>query len=221
MRALACCLLLLTVPAAAQEPLVTRLSLVETASRDVQDDRYVAVLQGQAQAADAAAAQAALNRTMTEALAAVDGRPDLVVRTAAYDVREERREGRPVRWVATQTLRLETGDRALLLDRIAALQALGIATRELGSLLSKQGHAAERDRLVAEALDGIARQAAVVAERLGLRVIGYAELSLDDIRPSPMPRAMMMEARAADAPVMTEGTSTVAVTIGATVLLGS
>jgi predicted secreted protein len=220
MRALALCLVLLAVPAAAQEPPVTRLNLMETASREVQDDRYVAVLQGRAEAADAAVAQTALNRTMGEALAAVDGRPDVVVRTVAYDVREDRREGRPLRWVATQTLRLETADRALLLDRTAALQSMGLATLELGSLLSREGHAAERDALVTEAMEGIRQQAALVAERLGLRVIGYAEINLDGMRPAPMPRAMMMEARAADAPVMTEGTSTVAVTVGATVLLG-
>ena len=218
MRALAFCLVLLAFPAAAQEPTVTRLSLMETASREVADDRYVAVLQARSEAAEAAAAQAALNRVMQEALAAVQDVAELHATTQGYRVDPRERDDTPTTWVAWQILRLETADRSLLLEHVATLQAMGLATQQLGSMLSRQGHDAHRDELVREALEGLRRQVDTVAATLGLTFEGFAEINLDGLRPMPMPRAMMAEARA-DAPVMTEGTSTVSVTVNATALL--
>lgn len=220
MRSLALVLLLVAaLPAAAQEPIMTRLTLAETATIEVADDRYMAVLEGHAEAADAAAAQAALNRQMQQALDAVAGLDALIATTQGYHVRERQIDDAPNRWIATQALRLETADRVLLLDRAAALQAMGLATRQLGSLLSTEAHDAQRDGLLTQALAAIARRAETVAEQLGLRVVGYAEINVDGFHPGPVPRAMAMDAAAAAPPVMTESRSTVAVTVNATVLL--
>ncbi len=221
MRAIAAAIaiLLVTQTAVANEPNVTRLNLGETASRDLADDRYVATLQGQGEGADAAAAQAALNRQMREALAAVADVDGLEATTESYWVQAREREDETVVWIARQSLRLETADRELLLDHVSPLQALGLSTQLLGSRLSAAGHASVRDELTAEALTALRDRAMMVAATLGLRFDGFAEVSLDGMRPMPMPRAAMMEARA-DAPVMTEGSSTVSVTVSATALMG-
>ncbi len=218
MRAIAVAVLLFALPAAAAEP-ATRLLLSETASREVADDRYVATLAGIVEAEDAATAQAELNRTMREALAAVEGIEDLRATTEGYWVQARERDEGTTTWIARQSLRLESADRDRILSHVGTLQTMGLATQQLGSMLSRQGHEAQREDLIREALVGLRLQAETVATVLDQRFLGFAEIDLDGARPMPMPRAMAMEARA-DAPVMTEGSSTVSVTVRAIARLG-
>ncbi|TVQ29566.1 MAG: DUF541 domain-containing protein [Geminicoccaceae bacterium] len=209
---------LVSLPAMASEPLVTRLALSETASVEVVDDRFVAVLAGQAEDTEARAAQAALNALMRQALDTVGAAEGLRITTEGYRVFGRERDDQPTLWVARQALRLETADREALLDHVASLQALGLMVQQLGSELSQEARDGARDALIAEAVTAVRRQAAAVAATLDTNVRGIAELQIDGARPMPMPRAMMMDAAAA-APVMTEGQTTVAVTVSATVLL--
>jgi uncharacterized protein YggE len=142
----------------------------------------------------------------------------LLATTEGYHVQRRDTEDAPTTWIARQTLRLETGDRDILLAEVGALQAQGLLTRSLGSTLSEAAHEAERTALIEAAIEGLRAQATTVANSLGLDFRGFAELQVDGARPMPMPRAMMMDA-AANAPVMTEGRSEVSVTITATALL--
>ncbi|MFW5679874.1 MAG: SIMPL domain-containing protein, partial [Pseudomonadota bacterium] len=184
-------LLLLALPVAApaaDEPAPTRVGLIETASRELPDDLFVAQLQGEHEAATAAEAQAALNRAMQQALARVTGVEGLRATTEGYHVHRRDPEGASTSWIARQTLRLESADRDVLLAEVGALQVQGLATRSLGSTLSEAAREAEHTALIEAAIEGLRKQASTVANALGQEFRGFAELQVDGARPMPMPR---------------------------------
>lgn len=215
-------LLLTATPALAAEP--TRLALAETASREVSNDRVVALLEGRVEAPTPAAAQARLNETMAEALDIAEGADDIDVRTTGYSVRPIFHDDRVTQWVATQGLRLETASREALLTLAGRLQETGLAVEHLGGRLSDEAADALRDELMVEALEAMNARARLAATTLGLTFDGWEQVGLDGVR--PLPRAPMMEARAmaadvghATLPVMTETLTTVTVTVTGTGLL--
>lgn len=213
-------LLLAATPALAAEP--TLLRLQEIAEREVTNDRFTAHLEGRAEADTAAAAQAALNARMADALARAAAAPAVDAELVAYDVFTRERENAPPRWTATQTLALETADRAALLPLVGELQAQGLAVNRLAAHLSRDAARALRDELTRGALESLSRRAELTAASLGLKHTGWVELALDS--PSPGPRPMYAEARAmSDAapmpPALTVGTTTVRVTVRATARL--
>ena len=200
------------------------LAIAETAGREVRDDRFFATLQGRVVAAEPAGAQAELNALMADALDAVPQTAELRVETGAYTVRPERDDdGEVERWVAVQALALDGGDRAALVDAVATLQELGLATRALGSRLSEERADDVRDELIRAAAAAVRARAAVAAAAFDQDVTGWRELRIDGAR--PMPRAMRADAAPAAAaaapPALSVGTTTVRVTIEATAELAA
>jgi predicted secreted protein len=208
--------LLAAVPVRAGE-----LTLAESARREVEDDRFTARLEGRAVAADPATAQAELNTLMADALAAVPAAAELDVQTGAYDVRPRSDDDRVERWIARQTVTLDGADRTAVVDTVATLQELGLATLGLGTRLSEASAGALRDALIREAIEALRAQAAVAAEALDQEVAGWLAVRIDGARPEP--RALMAEAATARAapPALTVGTTTVRVTVEGTAELAN
>ncbi|MEO1093173.1 MAG: SIMPL domain-containing protein [Pseudomonadota bacterium] len=223
MRALAFCLLLLAVPAAAHDAVQTRLTLQATATREVADDRFVAHLEGRGEAPTAAAAQAELNERMAEALALLEAAPALEIETASYSVRAVEREGQPRRWIAAQGVRIETDDADTLLERVGELQSLGMAVGQLGSRLAPATERELHEALLPEAIAALRTRAEQAAAALGLSFSHFSDVNLDG---TPTPRPVRLEAVAMDAmavraapPVIASGRTTVRVGVAATAIL--
>lgn len=196
------------------------LSLSETASREVENDRFTARLEGRASADDPATAQAELNALMADALAAVTAAPALEVETGAYDVRpqpdpEPDDDGDVERWIARQTLSVDGAERAAIVDTVATLQARGLATLGLGSRLSDARADGVRDALVREAVAALRARADLAAAAFDQEITDWLTVRIDGAR--PLPRAMQADTATATAPpALTVGTTTVRVTVEAT-----
>jgi len=218
LRLLTTALLLLTAPLA----YAGELSLAETAAREVDNDRFTAQLEARATAADPTAAQAELNALMAEALAAIPADAALEAETGAYDVRPLRDDDdRVERWLARQTLTLDGGDRTAVVDAVATLQGLGLATQGLGARLSEARADAVRDELIRAAIAAMRARAEVAAQALDQEVAGWLAVRIDGARTAP--RALRAEAMMADAapPALTVGTTTVRVTVEGTAELAT
>jgi len=217
LRLLTTALLLLTAPLA----YAGELSLAETAAREVDNDRFTAQLEARATAADPTAAQAELNALMAEALAAIPADAALEAETGAYDVRPLSDDDRVERWLARQTLTLDGGDRTAVVDAVATLQGLGLATQGLGARLSEARADAVRDELIRAAIAAMRARAEVAAQALDQEVAGWLAVRIDGARTAP--RALRAEAMMADAapPALTVGTTTVRVTVEGTAELAT
>jgi len=208
---LVACLALLAASAA----VATELNLSASAAREVENDRFVAALAGRTTATDTVAAQAALDRLMQQALATLADVEALSIETRGYAVRPERPDDGPERWIAEQTLALESGEREALVAAVDALQPLGLAVRHLGARLSEARAAAARAELVRAAAAELEADAARTAAAFGLEFAGWTRLDLDGARPAP--RAAMMQAAAADSPpALIAGRTTVRVKVDGT-----
>ncbi len=218
MRLLTTALLLLAAPLAH----AGELTLAETAGREVANDRFTAQLEARATAADPEAAQAELNVLMADALAAIPADAALEAETGAYDVRPQRDDDRVERWIARQMLTLDGADRAAVVDTVAVLQGLGLATRGLGARLSEARADGVRDDLIRAAIGAMRARAAVAAEALDQEVVGWLAVSIDGARPAPRTlRAEAMTADAAPPPTLTVGTTMVRVTVEGTAELAT
>jgi predicted secreted protein len=200
------------------------LSLSETASREVENDRFTARLEGRTTADDPATAQAELNALMADALAAVADAPALEVETGAYDVRpqpdrepddDDDGDADVERWIARQTLSVDGAERAAIVDTVATLQARGLATLGLGSRLSDARADGVRDALVREAVAALRARADLAAAAFDREITDWLTVRIDGAR--PLPRAMQADTATATAPpALTVGTTTVRVTVEAT-----
>jgi len=214
---IACLIVLLAAPLAR----AGELSLAETASRDVENDRFTARLEGRVTAGESATAQAELNALMAEALAAVADAPALEVETGAYVVRPDQDDdGEVERWIARQTLILDGAERTAIVAAVAALQERGLATLGLGSRLSEARADGVRDALLREAVAALRARADVAAAAFDQAIAGWLTVRIDGAR--PMPRAMQADTAAgATPPALTVGTTTVRVTVEATAALAA
>lgn len=204
----------------------TVLNLSATGSHVTAPDKMVAVLTVQANAQTAAAAQAALNHAMTQALAtarAVDG---VAATTGGYNVAEidDRLKATKPVFQANQELNLTmaaTGGMppAAFTELAGKLQQQGLLLETIGGALSAKGEDAAR---AAATLDGIGRlkaQAAAVAQALGDTVAGITSLSINSNNISPVGPRMMMAMAAAAPPQVAPGPMTVTVNIDAVIAL--
>ena len=174
---------LLALPAAAQE---TRLRVSETGTARREPDEIQAALRAEFRNAQAAQAQAAVNRAITAALEAarqVQG----VVATTSRATANRPELGRD--WVASQTLTLRGPDPVALLDLAGRLQQAGLAVTELSWRLTEAPTRAAREEAARDALRQIRARAAMVADELGMQVSLLRDIYLDTAADGPMPMA--------------------------------
>jgi predicted secreted protein len=216
-------LALLTLPSAAlaqTAPPDTELHLGESAEVTRAPDEVVAVLRAEARAGSAAAAQEAVNRSVTAAVARARGVAGVRVATGGYwtgRVDDNRA------WVASQQVTLRSGEGAPLLELVGALQGQGLAMSQLSWTLTRETQRAAREEASRLALDALRRRAEAVAQQLGLQVAGLKEVRIDvpERMPRPMaaPMAAASRSSAAPPPVAIAEDIVVAATVQAVVVL--
>lgn len=203
-RLLALILLGLPIAAAAQPaqppPVAeTELHLGETAEVARAPDEVIAVLRAEARAGSAAAAQEAVNRTATAAVARAQAVQGVRVATGGYwtgRVDDNRA------WVASQQITLRSAEGAPLLDLVGTLQGQGLAMSSLTWTLTRDTQRTAREEASRLALDALRRRADAVAAQLGLQVVGLKEVRIDAPQgmPRPMAAPMVASMRSASGP---------------------
>lgn len=210
----------LALSARAQE---TKLRLSETGTARRIPDEIVAHLRAEARAANAAAAQEAVNRAMAAALERARGVSAVRATTGRAGAYRTERPNAAPEWVAQQALTLRaSGEPAPLLALVGQLQGQGLAISDLSWQLSDALARDARDEATREALRLVRARAELVARELGLRVSALREVALDvQEHARPMPRGAMAMAAARDAgpAVSAPEEISVAVTAGAELTL--
>ncbi|MGG5819296.1 SIMPL domain-containing protein [Falsiroseomonas sp. HW251] len=177
----------------------TELHIGESAEVSRTPDEIVATLRAEARAANAAAAQEAVNRAITAAVARARGVPGVRVATGGYWTNrvDDNRA-----WIASQQLTLRGNDGAAVLELVGALQGQGMVTGGLQWTLKPETQREAREEASRLALDALRRRADAVAQQLGLQVAGLKEIRIDvpDRMPRPMAAPMAASARAASGP---------------------
>jgi predicted secreted protein len=207
--------------AQAAEP---RLTLGESAERELVQDRLTVSLRVEATAATAAAVQADVNRRMEAALARARAVSGIRVETTGYWTYEERPANQPRRWRGQAGLNLVGSDTGAVLALAGALQETGLAMSGMRFELTPESARAVQDELTADALRRVRARADKAADAIGMRVVGIVEMRVGDAggavpQPRPMMRASAMAADAAP-PVAEPGLAIVRIEVEAVFRLG-
>ncbi len=200
-----------------------RLTLRESAERELQQDRLTVSLRVEATGPTAAAVQADVNRRMEAALSRARGISGVRAETTGYWTYEERPANQPRRWRGQAGLNLVGSDTGAALALAGALQETGLAMSGMRFDLTPEASRAVQDELTADALKRVRARADKAADAIGMRVIGIVEMRVGDAGgegPRPMPRMAMAAAQAASAPVAEPGLAIVRVEVEAAFRLG-
>jgi predicted secreted protein len=197
----------------------TVLDFSETASVMVQPDEIAASLQSEATAPEPAAAQAAVNRMMAQALDAARQAKGVTPATGQYAVwlASAPSPGAASAWRASQTLDLSAQDGPALLSLVGALQRQGLAVQQLGWRLSAQAARAAREQAQRQALGGLRKRAEEAAGLLALRFASFRTVRLTPELPPVMP--LRAAVAAAPGPSVEQGPVEVTATVTAEAVL--
>jgi uncharacterized protein len=207
-------------PAPAAAPTV--LHLTQQAERRLARDRLHVEMRAEKTGGNPQAVEAAINALMAKALAEARGTAGVEVATGSYAVYRSAPADRPPQWTGQQSLTLTGGDFGLLLKLAGRLQAAGLVMSNLNYDVSPKTVRGAEDALTAEALAGLRRRAAAIAQQLHLTVVGYRDLTVGNAETEGGPRplfAMQAKAAAMPAPVGAAGEATATVTVSAELLL--
>jgi predicted secreted protein len=211
-------------PAAAGGPTVLHLS--QSADRKLTRDVLHVELRAEKTGADPQTVEAAINQSMAKALAQAKQTPGIDVETGPYSVDRETPPNAPPRWGGSQTLFLSGADADALLKLAGMLQTQGLVMSNLGYQASPKTVRSTEDELAAEALSGLERRAAAIAQQLHLSVLGYRDLTVGNaqVDGGVMPRMAFSQptgVASLPAPVAAPGNATVRVTVTADILLSA
>lgn len=206
----------------------TVLSVSANGSNTVDPDQIVASLDVQFSAANAAQAQAAVNREMKQALDAARATAGVTATTGDYSVYQNTPDNgstaKPV-YQASQNLALSMAalsgnPPASFTALVGQLQSQGLLLNTLDGNLSALGQAAATQGAINDAIHQIQAQAAAVAATLGEHVGKFQSLNVNVNSPGPVMRApMMMMAAAAPPPQAAPGKVTIQANVSATIEL--
>jgi predicted secreted protein len=214
---LACCLVVLVpgMSIAEQEPITDQASFQVGVSRDVDNDRVVALLTVDAEDRDPAQLADRVNQTMGWALERARADTRVTVRTGGYQTYPVYDERKIVRWRARQELYLESGD----VDRLSQLTGQLQERLQVQSLqfsVSEERRKEVEAGLVEQVLADFQQRAGLITRALGGKSYQLVEVAVQTgERDHPVPlraEAMPMASRAAvTPPAMESGTSRVVV----------
>ena len=209
-----------TVMAQGTEQQTTVLHLNQTAERMVLRDLLRIDLRVEETGADPLAIQTAINRRMTAALERAHQVQGVRVETGSYGVGEERPQSGPSRWRGSQALILRSKAADAARKLAGALQSDGLLMSSMAYEASPETVRGAEEDLTAEALAGLNRRAASIAEHMHLTVLRYRDLHVGNAETEgrPVPR---FAAAAMAAPVAEPGEATIRVTVEAELLLGA
>lgn len=209
---------LIQVPA--PQPVIT---ISASASRDVANDRMLALLRAEADNPDAARAADDVNARMARALAQAKAVAGVDAHTAGYSSYQISEPSRPMRWRVSQTLALESSDFVALSALVSKLQGGdGLLLSGLSFTVSAEARHAAEDALTVQAIRSWQQRARSAAQAFGAGdfATGRVTIQTNDYgRPQPMFKAGGVAA-ASVAPVSVEGgTSEVTVTVSGEAVL--
>jgi predicted secreted protein len=192
------------------------------AVREVANDWATARMTVQAEGKQAAAVAAEVNTAMKSALDRARRADGIEVRSGGYSTQPVYDDGRVVRWRASQTLLLESGDTDALSSLIGTLQSESVMLSGIEFGVRRETRREVEDALISEALTRFRARAALVAEGLGAKDWSVAEVNVGAQNVAPPPvyrheRALSMAS--APAPSFAAGTSEIRVTASGTVRL--
>ena len=214
---LAFCLVVLPpgMSVAEQEQITDQVSFQVGVSREVDNDRVVALLTVDAEDRDPAQLADTVNRSMGWALEHARADTRITVRTGGYQTYPVYDERKIVRWRARQELYLESGD----VDRLSQLTGQLQERLQVQSLrfsVSEQRRKEVEAGLVEQVLTDFQQRAELIAGALGAKSYQLVEVAVQTgERDHPVPlraEAMAVASRAAvTPPAMESGTSRVVV----------
>ncbi|WGF88319.1 SIMPL domain-containing protein [Marinivivus vitaminiproducens] len=201
-------------------PTGAKVTLQQTAGRDLDQDRISAQLRVENEAVSPAEVQDAINRGMARALEKARAVASVDAETAGYSLYRDTERGV---WRGSQELVLDSADAPAVLDLVGALQAEGFVSSQIGYYLSREARERVTDELIVEALAGANGRLEVMSGAVDSK--GFA-IEAIDLSPQaeiyPRMRAARAEAMTADAyapPVAEAGTTRVEVSLTVTARL--
>ena len=193
------------------------------AVREVANDWATARMTVQAEGKQAAAVAAEVNASMKAALERAERAAGIEVRTGGYSTQPVYDDGRVVRWRASQTLLLESGDSDALSTLVGLLQSDAVLLSGIEFSVRRETRQEIEDALIQEALARFRARAKLVAEGLGAKDWSVAEVNVgaSGTTPPPVYRAerAMAYSSAAPPPSFAAGTSEIRVSASGTVRL--
>jgi predicted secreted protein len=199
-----------------------RVDLSANAESEIENDVLIAIVFAEVEANNQADAANRVNTAIQWALERARRVPEIELQTTQYSTRPVyANERRIVGWVARQGLRLESRDPAALSELLGALQER-VAVQSVDYNLSKEARDTAEEALMAEALAGFNRRAALVAEQLGREGSRIVHINIGTSGGGPVRFAREALASAdVAAPPLEAGTQTVSVFVTGTVELSS
>ena len=199
------------------------LHLTQSAERRIARDVLHVELRSEKTGADPQAVAAAINQSMAKALAEARRVQGVAIETGSYAIDREAPQKATPEWTGSQSLLLTGSDAGSLLTLAGTLQSGGLVMSNLGYEASPEAVRKAEDDLTAQALSGLDRRAAAIAQQLHLAVLGYRDLTVGNAQAEggPMPRFAAMAAASMPAPVAEPGEATVRVTASADILLAA
>lgn len=203
--------------AAAEETRYNQIHIQVERSRQVDNDRMLAVLSVTSEDDIAARLADQVNRTMDWAVKMAKGRPKIEIRTGNYRTYPVYDKNKIRRWRATQELVLEGGDFAELSSLVGQLQER-LQVTSINFSLSPAQRAAVEDDLITQALEAFKRRAELVRKQLAGKGYRIVEASVNTGGGPPVPimrraAAMSPAAEAVAPPAVEAGTSTLTVSV--------
>jgi predicted secreted protein len=204
---------------AAEDTHYNRVRFQVEVSETVANDRMLAVLVAETEAASADAVAEDINRTMGWALDQARDVAGVEVSTGSYRITPVYRKDRPERWRGLQELRLEGGDFAVLGRLIGSLQAR-LQVRQTDFFIADATREAVETRLIERAIDRFQQRAGQIRRRFGAETFHLVEASLNTggSQPRPVMRAQAM-AESAVPPALEGGEGEVSVAINGVIEL--
>jgi len=209
-------------PSALADPLPpTVLHLTQIAEKRLARDLLRVELRAEKTGADPQTVEAGINQMMAEAVSRARQAPGIETETGSYAVYHVEN---PSRWSGSQILMLSGSDSEAVLKLAGTLQGQGLVMSNMGSEASPQAVRSAEGALTTEALTGLERRAAAIAQQLHSAVLGYRDLSVGNAQTEggPRPRFAAMAAGAPASmppPIAAAGEATVSVTVSAEILL--
>lgn len=198
-----------------------RVELSFTASDEVANDILVAIMFYQRDGESPARLAEDVNRTLQWAVESALKTPEVEVQTLQYHSNPVYRNQKLQGWRVRQALRLESKNAKRLSELVGELQDK-LSVQSVDYLLSAAARLVVEERLIAEALAGFRKRAALVTRELGRRDFRIVNLRVDTRRngpqPLPMARSAMLATEQAP-PALEAGVQTVQVDVHGTVEL--
>ncbi len=186
-------------------------------SREVNNDWVRATVGFTAEGQDAAALAGRVNEAVNWGLEIAREAP-VKVRTGGYRTSPVHQKGKLVRWNASQNLVIESPDADVVGDLVGRLQER-LQLQSISFTVSPEKRREVEDELIQQALEAFRKRAELVRKSLEARSYEIVRVSINQAGVPRPARVAFAESMARAAPQFEEGTSTLSVSVSATIEL--